>query len=116
MVVRPQLIPAVAVAVIAIGGIRVRAHYPALLGGLALPIVLSGLLDWITWGWPFHAYLRMSMTTSKVVVRSPAATRSTPLLAGNGCAWGVFGIVIVPCAIYGGLRLPLLFWVSRPSS
>ena len=54
-VLRPQLIPAIAVAVIAVGGIRLRSHYPALLGGLALPIVLSGLLDWVTWGWPFHS-------------------------------------------------------------
>ena len=43
------------VAVLAVGGIRRRAHYPGLLGGLALSIGLSGLLDWITWGWPFHS-------------------------------------------------------------
>ena len=53
-VLRPQLIPAIALIVVAVGGIRLRAHYPALFGGLAVPIVLSGLLDWITWGWPFH--------------------------------------------------------------
>jgi hypothetical protein len=57
MVVRPQLTPVIAVAVIAIGGLRLRERYPALLGGLAVPIVLSGLLDWVTWGWPFHACL-----------------------------------------------------------
>jgi phosphatidylinositol glycan class B len=57
-VLRPQLVPAIAVGiVIAIGGIRRREHYPALLGGLSLPIVLSGLLDWITWGWPFHSII-----------------------------------------------------------
>ena len=43
-VVRPQLLPAVAVAVIAIGGIRKRAHYPPLPGGLALAIVLASAL------------------------------------------------------------------------
>ena len=36
-VLRPQLVPAVASAVIAVGGIRLRAHYPALLGGLRFP-------------------------------------------------------------------------------
>ena len=49
------IIPAIAVAVIAVGGIRERAHYPALLAGSALPIVLSGLLDCVTWGWRLHA-------------------------------------------------------------
>jgi hypothetical protein len=44
-VLRPHLIPAIAVAVIAVGGIRERRHYPALLGGIALPNVLSGLVD-----------------------------------------------------------------------
>ena len=35
-VLRPQLAPAIALAVIIVGGIRLRSHYPALLGGLAL--------------------------------------------------------------------------------
>jgi hypothetical protein len=46
-VLHPHLIAAIAiaVAVIAVGGIRERRHYPALLGGIALPKVLSGLVD-----------------------------------------------------------------------
>jgi hypothetical protein len=49
MIVRPQLIHVIAVAIIAIGRLRLR-ECPALLAGLAVPILLSGLLDWITWG------------------------------------------------------------------
>jgi hypothetical protein len=110
-VLRPQLVPAVAVAVIAIGGIRARSHYPALLGGLAVPIVLSGLLDWVTWGWPFHATVMYVYYTSKVA----SAAGLNPVYSYLGwqwVAWGPFSVVIVLCALYGAQRLPLLFWVA----
>ena len=109
MVVRPQLTPVIAVAIVAIGGVRLRERYPALLGGLAVPIVLSGLLDWVTWGWPFHAYVAYVYDLS--IGGGAAAFGSNPVYSFIGwewVAWGVFGIVIVLCAIYGGLRLPFL--------
>jgi phosphatidylinositol glycan class B len=110
-VLRPQLIPAIAVAAIAVGGIRERAHYPALLMGLALTIVLSGLLDWITWGWPFHATVMYVYYQSKLA----SAAGVNPVYSYIGwewVAWGLFGVVIVLCALYGALRLPLLLWVA----
>jgi hypothetical protein len=110
-VLRPQLIPAIVVAVIAVGGIRERAHYPALLAGFALPIVLSGLLDWVTWGWPFHATIMYVYYQSKV----SSAAGLNPFYSYIGweeVAWGLFGVVIVLTALYGALRLPLLFWVA----
>ena len=109
-VMRPQLIPAIAVAVVAVGGIRLRSHYPALLAGLALPIVLSGLLDWLTWGWPFHATVMYVYYSAKV----SSAAGLNPFYSYFGwewVAWGLFGVVIVLTALYGALRLPLLFWV-----
>ncbi len=110
-VLRPQLLPAVAVAVIGIGGIRTRAHYPALLGGVALAIVVaSGLFDWITWGLPFHAMAMYVYWASKVA----SAAGINPFYSYIGwqwVAWGPFAIVIVLCALYGALRLPLLLWV-----
>lgn len=110
-VLRPQLIPAVTVAVAAVGGIRLRSHYPALLVGLALPILMSGLLDWITWGWPFHSTIMYVFYQSKVA----SAAGINPFYAYLGwqwVSWGVFGAVIVLCALYGALRLPLLLWVA----
>ena len=71
-VLRPQLIPAVAFTVVAVGGVRVRSHYPALLGGLALPIVLSGLLDWVTWGWPFPRPNHVRLLPGQGLVPQPA--------------------------------------------
>jgi GPI mannosyltransferase 3 len=110
-VLRPQLIPAIGVAVIAVGGIRQRAHYRALLWGLALPIVLSGLLDWITWGWPFHStimYIYYQSKVSSVAGLNPIYS----YIGWEAVAWGLFGVVIVLSALYGALRLPLLFWVA----
>jgi phosphatidylinositol glycan class B len=110
-VLRPQLVPAIAVAVIAVGRIRDRAYYRALLCGLALPIVLSGLLDWITWGWPFHSTIMYVYYQSKV--SSVAGLNPIYSYVGwEAVAWGFFGIAIVLSALYGALRLPLLFWVA----
>ena len=110
-VLRPQLVPAIAVAIIAVGGIRERAHYPALLGGFALTIVLSGLLDWITWGWPFHSLVIYVYYASKVVSAS-GVNPFYSYLGWQWVSWGLFGAIIVLCALYGALRLPLLFWVA----
>jgi len=110
-VLRPQLVPAIAVAVIAIGGVRDRAHYRALLGGLALTILLSGLLDWITWGWPFHSsimYVYYQTSVSSSVGVNPFYS----YIGWQWVSWGLFGIVILLCALFGALRLPLLFWVA----
>ena len=112
-VVRPQLIPAIAVAIVVIGGVRNRAHYPALLSGLALPVVLSGLLDWITWGWPFHStvmyvYYNSVGGVASFFGRNPVYS----YLGWEWVSWGLFSVVIVICALYGATRLPLLFWVA----
>ncbi len=112
VVVRPQLAPVVGVAVLVVGGLRLRERYPALLGGLAVPFILGGLLDWATWGWPFHAFVTY---VYDITVGGVAATFGTnpvySYLGWEWVAWGGFGIVIVLCAIYGGLRLPLLLLV-----
>ena len=113
VVIRPQLAPAVAIAVVAICGIRARAHYPAMLAGLAAPILLSGLLDWITWGWPFQSLALSIYYNSFAEVASFFST--SPLLAYVGWEWvywGPIGIVIVLCALYGGVRLPLLLLMA----
>ena len=111
-VLRPQLLPVVAVAVIAIGGIRARAHYPALVGGVALAILLSSaLFDWITWGWPFHAmvmYVYWASKVAPVVGINPVYS----YIGWEAVSWGLFGVVIVLCAIYGALRLPVLLLVA----
>ena len=110
-VLRPQLLPAVVVAIVSVGGIRRRAHYPALLGGVALAfLVASALFDWITWGRPFNAIVMYVYWASKVA----SAAGVNPFYSYIGwewVSWGLFGAVIVLCALYGALRLPALLWV-----
>ena len=109
MILRPQLAPAVAVVVIYVGEMRLRERYPALMGGLAVPIVLSGLLDWVTWGRPFHSLIAyVYFQTVGGVANSVGPNPIYSYLGWEWVAWGGFGVVIVLCAIYGGLRLPLL--------
>ena len=112
-VIRPQLAPAVAIAVVAIGGVRQRAHYPAMLAGLAVPLVFSGVLDWVTWGWPFHATVMYVYYQTLGGVATITGTNPVYSYIGwEWVAWGPFGILIVLCALYGGLRLPLLLLVA----
>jgi GPI mannosyltransferase 3 len=110
-VLRPQLVPAIAVAVIAVGGIRLRSHYPALLAGLALPIAFSGLLDWVTLGWPFHSTIMYVYYQSKVSFVA-GLNPFYSYIGWEWVSWGLFSIVIVLCALLGALRLPLLFLVA----
>ena len=112
MVVRPQLTPVSGIAVLAIGGLRLWGRYPVLLSGLAVPIVLSGLLDWVTWGWPFHAYITYVYDLSIGGLAAPFGRNPVYSFIGwEWVAWGGFGIAIVLCAIYGGLRLPVLLLI-----
>ena len=72
--------------------------------------MLSGLLDWITWGWPFHSLIIYVYYASKVASAS-GVNPFYSYLGWQWVSWGLFGAVIVLCALYGALRLPLLFWV-----
>ena len=47
--------------------------------------------------------------------KSPPQSGVNPFYSYIGwqwVSWGLFGVVIVLCALYGALRLPLLFWVA----
>ena len=91
-------------------GIRLRAHYRRSSAGLRSRRS-SGLLDWVTWGWPFHATIMYAYYQSKV--SSAAGLNPVYSYFGwEGVAWGLFGVVIVLCALYGALRLPVLLLVA----
>ncbi len=113
VVIRPQLAPAVGIAAFAICGGHIRTHWPAILAGLALPVLLSGLLDWVTWGYPFQS-LALSLYYNSILGVASYFSVS-PLLAYFGWQWvywGPFGITIAFCALYGGRRLPMLLLVA----
>jgi 4-amino-4-deoxy-L-arabinose transferase-like glycosyltransferase len=55
---RIQLIPTVAVAALYFCFPRWRQRIPAVLAGLALPILAFGLVDAFTWSYPFQSFIR----------------------------------------------------------
>ena len=55
LVFRIQLAPAIAIGVLLLGGRHVRERLIPLCLGAAVPLVLSGLLDWATLGRPFQS-------------------------------------------------------------
>ncbi len=110
-VLRPQLIPAIAVAVIAIGGVRHAGALPGLAGGACAPDRVerpAGL---------GHLGMAISLSISYVYYASKVASVAglNPVYSYIGweaVAWGLFGVVVVLSALYGALRLPLLLWVA----
>ncbi len=105
---RLQLAPAVGIAVIALLRGEGRAQYRALLTGLATPVLLCGLLDWVTWGWPFQSFVMNIYANMIAGVAANFGLKSSLYYVGvTWFAWGLPGIVIVLCALRGGLRLPL---------
>ncbi|HEY6350990.1 MAG TPA: mannosyltransferase [Candidatus Angelobacter sp.] len=58
MSLRIQLFPAVVVAALYFCRSRWRARIPAVLGGLLLPLSTFGLVDAITWSYPFQSFFR----------------------------------------------------------
>jgi hypothetical protein len=114
IVFRLQLAPAVGIAAIAVLWGEWRGRYPALLTGLATPLLLCGVLDWVTWGWPFQSFVLSVYYNMVTGVAAAYFGVGSPLYyAGLGWfAWGPVGLLIVPCALWGGRRLPLLLLVA----
>lgn len=55
LVMRLQLAPAIVLAIVATGACDRAGRLLPLCLGAAVPVVLAGLLDWATWGWPFES-------------------------------------------------------------
>lgn len=55
---RIQLMPAVAFALLGFCGTRWQNRILPVGAGLAVPIVVFGIVDWFTWSYPFHSFIR----------------------------------------------------------
>ena len=110
-VLRLQLGPAVAVALVFLCGRRPRAWLAAAAGALG-PVLLLGAVDWVTLGEPFQSVFRYL----QVNYLADAATQFGidpwyQYFLWEGGYWWLAGLLILPLALLGAKRLPLLLLV-----
>jgi phosphatidylinositol glycan class B len=110
---RVQLAPAIAVAVIAICRTQIRLRYLPLLLGAALPVMLAGLLDGLTWDWPFQSMtLNFWINLKEGVAAEFSRAPPYQYLSLAVTYWsGAFALIVCLAAL-GGRRLPVLLLVA----
>jgi hypothetical protein len=109
---RVQLAPAIAVGVIAVCRTDLRRRYIPVIMGAALPILLAGLLDALTWDWPFQSMALNFWINLKDGVA--AQFSRAPLYRYLSLAvtyWSGAFALIVALAMLGSRRLPVLLFV-----
>jgi hypothetical protein len=106
---RIQLIPAVAFAAIWFCRPRWRRRAPAVLAGLSLPILAFGLVDWMTWSYPWQSLFRYFQ--SDIIEGRNAEYSTQPWYWYLLVLLNLLGFVIVFLR-KGARRSPLLAWVA----
>jgi GPI mannosyltransferase 3 len=111
-VLRLQLGPAVAVALIFLCGRRPRAWLAAVAGALG-PTLLLGAVDWATLGQPFQSVTRYIEVNYLADAASQFGTDPWyQYLVWEGGYWWLAALLILPLAGFGARRLPLLLLVA----
>lgn len=112
---RFHLAPGLAVAALGICGVRNSGpRWRALIAGAAVPVLVLGVLDWVTLGTPFQSvwlniWVNIGLGVSSEAGREPFLTLWTLPLE----IWGVAGFAIVLItAIQGARRLPVPIYVA----
>jgi hypothetical protein len=112
-ILRPQLGPAIAVGVIAICGTEIRARYLPILLGAVLPVIASGVLDALTWDWPFQSLaLNVWINVGQGVAAEFSRAPFYQYLSLEVTYWSGAFALIVGLALYAGRRLPALLLVA----
>ena len=106
---RMQLAPAIAVGVLLLAGRQLRDRLIPLCLGAAVPLVLSGLLDWATWGRPFQSiwlYFRVNSIdgAADVFGTAPWYHYLTYLLN----IWALAFLPVLGVVVLGARRAPVL--------
>lgn len=112
---RFHLGPALVVAAFGICGIRQAFwRWMALLAGACIPVLVLGVLDWVTLGTPFQSILLNVWVNLGLGVSAAAGTEPFYTLWILPLAiWGVAGfVVVIGTALIGARRLPLLIYVA----
>jgi phosphatidylinositol glycan class B len=110
---RFQLAPAIAVAGLWIGGRAIRARWLPLIGGGMVPVLLAGLLDALTWSYPFQT-IWLNFWVNVVLQASEYWGTSAwyKLVGLLILSWGGSFVLIGLAALWGARRLPLLLLVA----
>jgi hypothetical protein len=113
LTLRLQLGPAIAIGAFAICGTDIRGRYvPMILGGL-LPIAFGGLLDGLTWDWPFQSMaLNFWINVKEGVAAQFGKSPIYQYLGLQVTYWSGAFMLIVALALYAGRRLPVLLAVA----
>ena len=111
--VRIQLTPAIAIAVIWICRRELRARWIPMIGGALIPVVVSGLLDLMTWHGLFRSmWMNVWMNIGMHIAEGFGVVPRYWLALEMWNIWGWATVLIVAGLIIGGRRLPLLFTVA----
>lgn len=109
--IRPQLLPAAAVAGVWIAGVE-RRGYAALAAGALPALAAFGLLDWLTWGAPFASVLGYLKVNSAGVAAAFGVTPFYQYAGQEVHIWTVGVVLIAATALAGMRRLPLVAAVA----
>jgi hypothetical protein len=113
LILRVQLAPAIAVGAIAICGMHFRARYLPLILGAAIPVLLAGLLDALTWNWPFQSLaLNLWINIREGVAAGFGRAPFYQYISFEVTYWSGAFILIAGFALYAGRRLPVLLAVA----
>ena len=112
-VLRMQLGPALLVAAIFACG-RDRSAWRALVGGGAIVVLASGMLDWVTLGTPFQSiWLNLWLNIAKGISSDYGTAPAGYFIVGPKIFWGLpVAILVFAQAVIGGRRFPALFAVA----
>lgn len=112
-VLRFHLAPAIAAATVTVCGLQIRRRWLPLLAGLAMPVAAAGLLDALTWQYPFQSiWLNIWVNLYQGVSDRFGVVPWFYILGFLGYFWGGAFAFIVALALLGSRRLPLLLTVA----
>lgn len=112
-VLRFHIAPAIAVAVVWICGAQLRQRWAPLIAGACLPVLASGVLDTLTWGYPFQSiWLNAWVNIFQGMIVDFGIAPWFYILGYIGYFWGGAFAFIITLAILGARRLPLLLAVA----
>jgi GPI mannosyltransferase 3 len=112
-IIRFHLAPSLAVAVACVCGLQVRRRWIPLLVGASIPVFAGGLLDALTWQYPFQSiWLNIWVNLYKGDADRFGVVPWFYIIGFLVYFWGGAFSFIVSLALLGGRRLPLLLGVA----